>query len=267
MFPQIRQPFFKFSLAVVLGFAALRAQAEELTWFTDLAKAQTQATAEKKTVLLFFHGSDWCPACLEMQKQVFQSPEFSAYARQTLVLVDVDFPEKSAQSEALKQANQALKTRFNVGESLPTLVLLDQAGDTIFQEAGYGGGGPAEVLPRLQRHAPAPAAAGAGGIQNLDVAEFAKMAADKQNVILDVRTAKEFQAGHIAGAINLDVMSPDFEPKAAALDKSKTYLVHCASGVRSAHACEKLGKLNFPKLYNLSGGFRAWVKAGEPVEK
>ena len=62
-------------------------------------------------------------------------------------------------------------------------------------------------------------------------------------------------------------MASDFEAKAAALDKGKTYLVHCASGIRSVRACEKLEKLDFPSLYNLPGGFKAWVKAGEPVEK
>jgi len=84
-------------------------------------------------------------------------------------------------------------------------------------------------------------------------------------VVLDVRTAEEFEAGQIAGAVNLDVMSPGFEQKAGALDKRKTYLVHCASGVRSARACGKLGQLDFPKLYNLPGGFKAWAKAGQPV--
>ena len=61
-----------------------------LTWLTDLPSAQARARAEKKSVLLFFHGSDWCPACVEMQRQVFDSPAFAQYARQTLVLVDVD---------------------------------------------------------------------------------------------------------------------------------------------------------------------------------
>ena len=93
------------------------------------------------------------------------------------------------------------------------------------------------------------------------------MAADKQNVILDVRTPGEFSAGHIPGAVNLDYNAPDFQEKAAALDKSKTYLVHCAAGVRSARACEKLIHLDFPNLYNLPGGFKAWAKAGQPVEK
>ena len=49
--------------------------------------------------------------------------------------------------------------------------------------------------------------------------------------------------------------------------RRKTYLVHCASGGRSVRACEKLSRLDFPKLYNLPGGFKAWVKAGQPVEK
>src|ERR1017187_5291593 len=243
--------------------AARQSDQTELTWLTDLPKAQTQAKAEGKSVLLFFHGSDWCPPCVEMQRQVFASPEFVQYARHALVLVDVDFPQKSTQSEELKRANLALKARFNLspesGEGFPTIVLLNDAGETVFQETGYASGGAAEVLPRLQRHAGTgvtPAATTA--FKNLSVEEFARMADDKRNVILDVRTAKEFEAGHLPGAMNLDVNAPDFQEKAASLDKRKTYLVHCATGVRSAKACEKLGGLDFPRLYNLPGGFKAW---------
>ncbi|MDR3460317.1 MAG: rhodanese-like domain-containing protein [Verrucomicrobiae bacterium] len=241
----------------------------ELTWGTDLPKALVQAKAEGKSVLLFFHGSDWCPPCVEMQRQVFASPEFIKYARRMLVLVEVDFPQKSRQSDELKQANLALKARFNLSpeaeEGFPTLVLLNGAGETVYQETGYAGGGAAEVLPKLERHTGTgePTAA----FKDLTVDEFARMAGDKQNVILDVRTPEEYQAGHIAGAVNLDVSAADFQAKAAALDRSKTYLVHCASGVRSVRACNKLNQLDFPNLYNLPGGFRAWVKAGQAVEK
>jgi protein disulfide-isomerase len=240
-------------------------------WLADLPKALTQAKAEGKSVLLFFHGSDWCPTCMEMQRQVFDSPEFAQYARRALVLVDVDFPEKKTQSDEVKRANLALKARFNFSDELgggyPTLVLLNQAGGTLFQETGYAGGGPAEVLPKLQRHTEADSLPTDASYKNLSVDEFARMAADKRNVILDVRTATEFQAGHLPGAVNLDFNSPDFEAKAALLDKSRTYLVHCASGGRSVKACEKLGRLDFPKLYNLPGGFKAWAQAGKPVEK
>jgi rhodanese-related sulfurtransferase/thioredoxin-related protein len=244
----------------------------ELTWLTDLPNALVRAKAEGKSVLLFFHGSDWCPPCVEMQNQVFASPEFVEYARRALILVDVDFPQKSAQSEELKRKNLALKARFNLSrdptEGFPTIVLLDDAGETVFQETGYAGGGPAELLPKLQRHPGASATpAVTAAYKNLSVEEFARMADDKKNVILDVRTPEEFAAGHIPGAVNLDVSAPDFQEKAALLDRNKIYLVHCASGVRSARACEKLNQLDFPNLYNLPGGFRAWAKAGKPVEK
>jgi rhodanese-related sulfurtransferase len=207
-----------------------------------------------------------------MQHQVFASPEFVQYARRALVLVDVDFPQKSVQSEELKRINLALKARFNLspesGEGFPTIVLLNDAGETVFQETGYAGGGPAEVLPKLQRHAGTGATpVTSAAYENLSVEEFARMADDKQNVILDVRTPEEFQAGHIPGAVNLNVSAPDFQEKAASLDKSKTYLVHCATGVRSAKACEKFSRLDFPNLYNLPEGFKAWAKAGKPVEK
>src|SRR2546423_1148282 len=83
------------------------------------------------------------------------------------------------------------------------------------------------------------------GMKTVGVAEFEKLRTDKKNVVLDVRTEKEFAAGHIPGAVNIDVNAPDFEDKVKKLDKDKTYLVHCAAGVRSRKACEKMGKLNF----------------------
>jgi len=256
-------------LILLFAFSVAAANGAELKWQTDFSEAKTQAKAENKSVLLYFHGSDWCPGCKEMEAQVFKTPEFAGYANQSLVLVSVDFPQNTnSQSLALQKSNQALKQKFNVGENFPTVVLLDETGSTVFQETGYAGGGTAEVLPKLQRHSHALSSqAETPGFKNLSVADFAKMARDKQNVILDVRTAQEFAAGHIAGAVNLDVTAADFEQKAAALDKSKTYLVHCASGVRSERACKKMMQLDFPHLYNLPGGFKAWTAAGEPVDK
>ena len=107
----------------------------------------------------------------------------------------------------------------------------------------------------------------AQGYKNVGVAEFEKLRSDKHNVVLDVRTPGEFAAGHVPGAVNIDVNSPEFEAKMKALDPDKTYLVHCAAGTRSARACGKLSKLNFGHLYNLEGGFRAWQRAGNKAEK
>lgn len=103
--------------------------------------------------------------------------------------------------------------------------------------------------------------------KDIGVEEFDKLRQSKTNVVLDVRTKQEFDSGHMPGAVWIDFMAPDFEEKVAKLDKSKTYLVHCASGGRSARACKKMEGMNFARLYNLEGGMNAWEKAGKPVEK
>jgi phage shock protein E len=105
------------------------------------------------------------------------------------------------------------------------------------------------------------------GVKNASVEEFDKLRAEKNAVVLDVRTEKEFKEGHIPGAVNLDVTAPDFAKKVAALDKDKTYLVHCASGRRSLKACSVMKDASFKTLVNLEDGFNAWSKAGKPVEK
>jgi len=105
--------------------------------------------------------------------------------------------------------------------------------------------------------------------QNVKAGEFdARRTADTNStVVLDVRTKEEYRAGHIPGSVLIDFTADDFEQNVAKLDKDKTYLVHCASGGRSARACKKMEQLGFKKLYNLEGGMAAWEKAGKPVEK
>jgi phage shock protein E len=115
--------------------------------------------------------------------------------------------------------------------------------------------------------APPAKPSGAATVRNVGVEEFDKLRADKSNVVLDVRTAAEFERGHIPGAVNLDFNASDFAKKVGELDKDKTYLVHCAAGVRSAKACGLMDKADFKHLINLEPGFRAWEKAGKPVEK
>jgi phage shock protein E len=104
-------------------------------------------------------------------------------------------------------------------------------------------------------------------IRRVEVQEFDKLRADTNAVVLDVRTVKEYKAGHIPGAVLIDIHAPGFDEKIAKLDKGKTYLVHCAAGVRSANACSKMAKAGFTNVIDLAPGFRGWEKAGKPVEK
>ena len=104
-------------------------------------------------------------------------------------------------------------------------------------------------------------------VQTVNADEFERLSKLPEHPVLDVRTPAEFAAGHLPGAINLDWKAKDFAEKVAALDKSKTYMVHCAVGGRSRSACEKMIKLSFPNVYNLEGGIMAWQRAGKKVEK
>lgn len=104
-------------------------------------------------------------------------------------------------------------------------------------------------------------------MKRIGVEEFEKLRSEKTNVVLDVRTEKEFKTSRIPGAVNIDVNALDFETQVAKLDKSKVYLVHCTAGVRSRRACKKLDELGFKYLYDLAPGFSGWEKAGKPIEK
>ena len=104
-------------------------------------------------------------------------------------------------------------------------------------------------------------------VKKISLEEFEKMRKDKGAVVLDVRTPREFEAGHVPGAVNIPWQSPDFDKQVEKLDKSKTYLVHCYSGSRSAAATKEMTKLNFDHLFDFSGGMRAYQRAKMPVEK
>lgn len=70
--------------------------------------------------------------------------------------------------------------------------------------------------------------------ENTDPEGFAKLIAGPDVVVLDVRTAEEFNEGHIANALNIDVKADDFIKKArATLPKGKTIAVYCRAGRRA----------------------------------
>ena len=109
------------------------------------------------------------------------------------------------------------------------------------------------------------AACGKHGYENADVNGFAAQIADPDVVLLDVRTAAEYDEGHLQNAINIDVTQDGFVEKAKSmLPIDKTIAVYCRSGKRSALAAGGLTKEGY-KVVNLKGGIIAWKEAGMPV--
>jgi thioredoxin-related protein len=123
-------------------------QASELNWLTSVPEAQALAQKESKLVLLDFTGSDWCPTCKLLDEDVFSKKEFSDYAKQNLVLVQVDFPAQKKQAAALVRANDALQEKYKI-IGFPTLVVLKPDGKVVWNKPGYVEGGPKAVIAIL----------------------------------------------------------------------------------------------------------------------
>jgi thioredoxin-related protein len=126
-----------FAVVVVLCALSKIASAE---WQTDYAKALAKAKTENKRVLLDFTGSDWCGPCIELNKKVFSTKEFRAFADKNLVFVEVDYPRGKKQSAELVTQNEKLAKEYGIDEKgYPTLVLLDPSGRKIRELNGYSG--------------------------------------------------------------------------------------------------------------------------------
>ena len=97
--------------------------------------------------------------------------------------------------------------------------------------------------------------------------EMIKMNRDNSNfVLLDVRTPGEHKQSHIEGSVHLDYQSRDFPKKVQELDKNKTYLVYCRSGMRSGASLDVMSKMGFKNLYNMAGGIMGWENCGLPLK-
>ncbi len=170
----IRLPIFFLAIAIALVIAAHRNEAKTAaqketpptqlapapnspigTWTTDYKRAQEEAKASHKLLLLDFTGSDWCGFCIQLDKAILAQPQFKDYASKNLVLVEIDFPRRggsrwNAQPAELKKQNEQLAERYQV-EGFPTLVVLNGEGKTVWRYDGLYQGGIAAFLAELDK--------------------------------------------------------------------------------------------------------------------
>lgn len=110
-----------------VGAAVLTASAFATTpegWSTDLEKAFEQAKKDNKHVLVEFTGSDWCPPCIAMRKNVFSKKEFVEKASKKFILVELDFPKGDAE---VKKKNEPHLETYQV-DGFPTVILFTPEG-------------------------------------------------------------------------------------------------------------------------------------------
>ncbi|WP_396142490.1 thioredoxin family protein [Flavobacterium sp.] len=139
----------KILVIAFLTLTTMSLQAQEgLTWHTDMTKATDISIKENKPLFLFFTGSDWCGWCIRLQKEVFKTPEFVKWAKENVILVELDFPRKNEQTEAVKMQNAQLQQQLQV-RGYPTVWFVSAAKTAdakvnlnALGSSGYVAGGP-----------------------------------------------------------------------------------------------------------------------------
>ena len=100
--------------------------------------------------------------------------------------------------------------------------------------------------------------------QSIDISasEFAKIMNQQDIVLLDVRTTREYNQGHLENSTLIDMYQSDFKKNILSLDKQKTYYIYCHSGSRSRSATKLMRQNGFLKAYNIEGGIISLNRQG-----
>ena len=94
--------------------------ATELVWLTNLEEAQKISKKSKKPILANFTGSDWCGWCHKLTAEVFNTPEFKEWSDKNVILLELDYPKRKEQTDAIKQQNAGLQQAFQI-QGFPTI--------------------------------------------------------------------------------------------------------------------------------------------------
>jgi rhodanese-related sulfurtransferase len=86
-------------------------------------------------------------------------------------------------------------------------------------------------------------------------------------IFLDVREPGELQSGRIPGAFNIPLGSVEAKIEKQVTDKAATIVVYCQGGRRSVTASKRLVQMGYRNVLNMDGGYKAWLKAGYPVQQ
>lgn len=145
----MKKVIFSIFIVLVVGF---NVNAQELTWHTDVNKASEIAMTQNKPIMMFFTGSDWCGWCIRLQKEVLHTADFEKWAKDNVVLVELDFPRRTQLDKETKMQNYQMQSIFKV-RGYPTVhfVSAEKKADgkinfNALGKTGYVRGGPQKWL-------------------------------------------------------------------------------------------------------------------------
>ncbi|HEX7262087.1 MAG TPA: thioredoxin fold domain-containing protein [Luteolibacter sp.] len=142
------KPLLKSGIALVALYCSGFALAGGEGWSIDFAAAKKEAAESKKDLLLDFTGSDWCPPCIMLNKEILSQDAFKAGVKDKFVLMELDYPkDKSKLSEDTIKQNEELAKKYQI-KGFPTILLCDAEGKP-FAATGYQPGGPEAYVKHL----------------------------------------------------------------------------------------------------------------------
>jgi len=83
-------------------------------WMVSIEKAQAISKESGKPIMANFTGSDWCGWCKRLTANVFSKPEFKEWAKDNVVLLELDFPRRTKLPSEIQAQNQSLQRAFQV---------------------------------------------------------------------------------------------------------------------------------------------------------
>jgi len=102
-------------LAVCLSFTTYAQEAKnDLQWYTDIGQAYELSNKSGKPIFAFFTGSDWCGWCHRLQATVLTKPGFKKWAKDNVILLELDFPRTKKLPDNIAQQNANLQQAFQV---------------------------------------------------------------------------------------------------------------------------------------------------------
>lgn len=143
---------FLFMLPLFITAQADYDSVDDTKWLTDYDTAISKAKKQKKNVLVYFTGSDWCPPCKMLKTDLFDTNEFQELA-DNYILLYVDVPRnKDLLSEKQFTRNKELLTKLNKRKVFPLLKVLDSKGKEIDEISGYSMNGVLDSHLRLLKN-------------------------------------------------------------------------------------------------------------------
>lgn len=130
----IKSTLFALVFVICASAASLQAELSE-AWSEDYESSMKLAKEENKPVLLLFTGSDWCPPCQYMERNVYTTEAFEDFADEHLVLVKADFLRRTKQAPDVARQNSALAGEYGI-EAFPTVFVLSPDGKILKKSVG-----------------------------------------------------------------------------------------------------------------------------------